>query len=99
MKEPPHTHYLSPNETHSERIFTSLVKCLASYRFSIALPLKHPSIPRRFLDHGSNTILVLGTPIVERSLSQQYKEFMGDCLTRLHIEVIPMNQIMSPYCY
>ncbi|XP_025202896.1 uncharacterized protein LOC112599977 [Melanaphis sacchari] len=101
MEEPPHIHHLSPDEVHAERIFTSSVKRLASGRFSIALPLKHPhpilgdsySMAQtrfRSLEHRLSQ---------NEDLSKQYKEFMRDYLASQHMELVPMNQRVTPYCY
>ncbi|XP_026819200.1 uncharacterized protein LOC113557858 [Rhopalosiphum maidis] len=101
MEEPPHTEHLSSDEVQAEAIFTSSVKRLVSGRFSVALPFKQPhpilgdskdmALKRfHYLEHRLSR---------EEGLSQQYKDFMRDYLTSQHMEVIPTNQKMTPYCY
>uniref|UniRef100_A0A2S2PAW1 Uncharacterized protein n=1 Tax=Schizaphis graminum TaxID=13262 RepID=A0A2S2PAW1_SCHGA len=101
MEEPPHIHHLSTDEMHAERIFMSSVNRLASGRFSIALPLKHPHP----ILGESRTMAQTRFQYLERrlskdkELSQQYKEFMRDYLASQHMKVVPMNQRQTPYCY
>ncbi|XP_060873970.1 uncharacterized protein LOC132947737 [Metopolophium dirhodum] len=101
LEEPPHIHHLSPDEIHAERIFKCSVKRLASGRFSIALPLKHP----RPILGDSRSMAQTRFRYLERRLSQneelslQYKEFMRDYLVSQHMQVVPTNLRMTPYCY
>jgi len=99
MEEPPLIHHLSPDEMYAEKIFTSSVKRLASSRFSIALPLKYT----HSILGDSQSMAQTRFQYSERRLSQdeepsqQYKEFMRDNYASQHMEVVLMNQRMTPY--
>lgn len=101
MEEPPNKHNLSPDEVHAEAIFTSSIKLLSSGRFSVALPFKHPRLILRnskgmalrryhYLEHHLSR---------DASLKQQYFEFIRDYLDSQHMELIPMVQRNTTYCY
>jgi len=85
----------------AEKIFLSSVKCLTSGRFSVALPFKQPrpifgdskSMAQKRLHYLDNRLSR------DEGLSKQYLEFMNDYLTSHHMEVVPTNQRMTPYCY
>lgn len=101
IEEPPQLQHLSPDEVLAEEIFLSSVKRLTSGRFSVALPFKQP---RPILGDSKGMALKRLHYLENRlsrdeGLSKQYLEFMTDYLTSQHMEVVPMNQRMTPYCY
>lgn len=86
---------------HAEEIFVSSVRRLTSGRFSVALSFKQP---RPILGDSKGMALKRLHYLENRlsrdeGLSQQYLEFMNDYLTSQHMQVVPTNQRMTPYCY
>lgn len=101
MGEPPHIHHLSSDEMHIERIFTSSVKRLASDQFSFALLLKHPHPIHG--DLGAWLKHDFGTWNADYS---KMKSFLNKLMSLWEItlqanimEVVPMNQRKTLYCY
>ncbi|XP_050437851.1 uncharacterized protein LOC126844044 [Adelges cooleyi] len=101
MEEAPKVQHLSPDEVQAETIFTSSIKRLASGRFSVAIPFKHP----RPLLGDSKSGALRRFHALERRLSQdpnlgsQYADFMRDYLESKHMEVVPASNKITPYCY
>ncbi|XP_050440054.1 uncharacterized protein LOC126845443, partial [Adelges cooleyi] len=101
MEEAPKVHHLSPEEVQAETIFTSSIQRLASGRFSVAIPFKHP----RPLLGDSKCGALRRFHALDRRLSQdsnlgsQYADFMRDYLESKHMEVVPASNKITPYCY
>lgn len=101
QEEPPQKQHLSPEDLRAEEIFTSSIKRLKSGHFSVALPFKQN---RPILGESKGLALKRFYYLEHRlsrdsDLRQQYSEFMKDYLESKHMEVIPLLQRNTPYCY
>lgn len=94
-------HHLSPDDTKAETFYAQTNTRLASGQFMVKLPLRTP-LP---LLGDSKTIAMQRLKALELRLHrnndqrQQYMEFMRDYLTAGHMELIPPDELHTPYHY
>lgn len=101
LEELPSIRHLSPDDTEAETFYTRTTTRLPSGRFMVKLPFRTP-FP---LLGDSKAIAMQRLKALEirlqrnNDLRQQYSEFMRDYLTSGHMELIPPDELHTPYQY